>query len=80
MPRSLIHRYECINCLYVSSILQRVPTWRLCLRDACSINGRNRMAQRLIVEWSTDTPRSFIILQCAGSSADRPRTNGCKPG
>ncbi|MBC7499703.1 MAG: hypothetical protein H7315_04285 [Herminiimonas sp.] len=37
---------------------QLQPTGRLCFRETFSMSGKKRIAQRLIDEWSTDTPRS----------------------
>src|ERR1700712_355964 len=39
-----------LTLIYVSSILQLVPTACLCFRKAFSSNGRNQIAQRLIDE------------------------------
>jgi hypothetical protein len=51
-----------LNLMYVSPMRQLLPTGRLCLRAIFSISGKNRIAHRLIVEWSTDTPRFSIIF------------------
>lgn len=50
-----------LTLIYVSSIRQLPPTGRLCLWNTFSSNGRNRIAQQLIEECSTNTPRSCII-------------------
>ena len=45
----------------LASAIDLIPGVRLCLRNTFSSKGRNRIAQRLIEEWSTTTPRSCTI-------------------